>query len=213
LRDGKGSLVTVSLIEDNIRDGIKVMGGRDHIIRGNTINRNSIGISIDALYGDHREVIVPMGNNVSQLQVYASMLDSAVSSQDIIVEENEVRGNEKYGIFIVWKARNINLTNNQVYNTGKERTIDKKETAYWGNILASSTGTTGFSSPEELGTGIMIRCLPQYNIVNGNHVHDNIAFGIGLAITYHNQISKNLIERNKVGISLNDTNNNKLHPQ
>lgn len=203
MRGGKGSLVEASLIEDNVRDGIKVMGGNGHRVRDNVLNHNERGISIDALFGDYRERIIP--KTAAEGQQARSMYDNALPSRDITVEENELRGNRHFGIHVGWWTEESSLLRNHIYKTGREPAIDMAA------LFASMEKLYGKKSANDViemfGTGIMFVCWSQKNIVDANDIYDNKAFGIGLDLTFRNRVTKNRVECNKVGISLSHSSN------
>ena len=207
MRGGKGSLVEASHIEDNTRDGIKVMGGSGHRIYDNVVNHNEVGIGIGAFYGDYRERIIP--KTAAEGQQARSMYENAVPSYNIMVEENDLRGNKHFGIHVGWFTEGASLVRNHIYRTGREPAIDM--VARFATMEKLYGKKTANYIVEKLGTGILFVCFTKNNIVDANHLHDNTAFGIGLDLAFHNRITENLVEHNKVGISLsNSSNKNQL---
>lgn len=206
LRGGADSTIMASVIEENARDGVKIMGGTRHRVLLSEVNRNQIGIAVDALYGDAREMVIPDWDDREAQECVSRMKETAQPSQGIVIADNEVRGNGSLGIVVSWKSHRNEILRNHVFRTGLEIEPDS---AGQMQVLAALAGAAGIP-PEELegiggghiGSGIFISCLPEENRVIANHSHDNLAYGIALNVTYRNSVAKNRVDGNLVGIDL-----------
>ena len=178
---GAGSLIEKSTIEDNVRHGIRVVGGHEHQIVANSVNRNSVGISIDALFAKTESS--PLGNLVSPdaARLLALQRHVAVRSEDVLVADNDVRGNGAYGIEVAWESERITVKNNQVASkTGIERPVDQALISAWEHSVGKGAGVAVSLDRAPYGSGIYLFCLVTDSTVIGNKSHDNASAGIGL---------------------------------
>ncbi len=210
LKGRAGSTIEQSVIEDNVHQGVKVMGGRDHVIADNQINRNSSGISVDALFGDLRESpVARLGERDAQGQLVA-MKQISLVSRNVRIAGNEIRGNGFYGIEIAWKSEHIAVENNHVWRTGVDRPVDQALISTWEQTVSGSMGVPVTLSRDAYGSGIFLFCLANNNTIVGNTVADNVAYGIGLSLVSQNDVKSNGIAGNRVGIALASASDNRI---
>jgi parallel beta-helix repeat protein len=207
---GTASLIERSVVEDNVRHGIKVMAGRNHRVLGNSINRNAVGISIDALFGEQRESPLAHLGDPDALRILALQKEISLRSRDIVVAANEVRGNASYGIEIAWESERITVEENHVHKTGVERLVDWEMIAAWEKTVSEGAGVPVTLDRSAYGSGIFLFCLVKDSSVASNRSHDNAAAGIGLNLVNRNRIIANAIENNRVGISVSTSNENRF---
>jgi parallel beta-helix repeat protein len=205
LRGGAGSEIVDSEITDNRMDGIKLMGGEGHVIARNRLLRNKTGVLVDALYegGALRETIVPEMNDPKSLARCAEVKDTAVPATGHVIEDNHVEGNEAMGITLFWYARDNRVIGNDVFLTGITRPVGDEATTFWEAALSAMIGATvDLDAARFLGTGILLSCMPEQNLVRDNHSRDNLAYGIGLSETYRNRLETNRVDGNRIGLNM-----------
>ncbi len=205
---GAGSLIEKSAVEDNVRHGIRVIGGRRHRIVANTVNRNGVGISVDALFAKTERS--PLGNLASPdaARLLAQQRQVAVRSEDVLVADNDVRGNGAYGIEVAWESERITVKNNQVTKTGIERPVDQGLISAWEQGVSKGAGVAVSLDRAPYGSGIYLFCLVTDSSVIGNQSHDNAAAGIGLDLVNDNSVTGNVVSDNRVGIMLSTSSRN-----
>ena len=205
---GAGSLIETSTIEDNVRHGIRVVGGHEHRIVANSVNRNSVGISIDALFAKTESS--PLGNLASPdaARLLALQRQVAVRSEDVLVADNDVRGNGSYGIEVAWESERITVKNNQVTETGIERPVDQALISAWEHSVSKGAGVAVSLDRAPYGSGIYLFCLVTDSTVIGNKSHDNASAGIGLDLVNDNRVVANVVKDNRVGIMVSTSNRN-----
>ena len=220
LLDATDASIEGSRIIENRVDGIKVMGGRGHRISGNTIDRNSVGLTIAPYYGDATEMIlpeVPQTNDPAAMQRYQRALQlltqlkqGARGATEITVESNTLRGNGTLGIHLYTGSARCTLQQNEVHLTGRERTPDQAAVAWYGDYLSRSLGGADVSDVlnTHAGTGIILSCLTEDHRVIGNHSHDNLGDGMAANMTYRTLFENNRLERNRTGFWLDYSDDN-----
>jgi parallel beta-helix repeat protein len=208
---GKGSTVENSTIEDNARDGIKIMGGREHRIIGNTINRNANGIFVDVLHTQPRSPLARLEDPTAAAEM-ALEKETAPRSEDILISGNEVRGNANIGIGVTWHSSRIVIENNFVHLTGVERKPDLAAIETVEKTITAGLGSQAVAvvNRESIGSGIYLFCLVENNRVAMNRSFDNLGSGIILQIADNNEIARNSSASNRVGISLESSNTNRI---
>lgn len=208
---GEGSVVENSEIVNNVHAGVQVMGGRNHRISGNTVNGNGTGIMVDMLHRERRSLL----DKATDPEAVARMaLDQKTSrrSEDIVVSENEVRGNANLGIAAHWYARRITIQSNTVHLTGIERKPDLAMTERVEREITAGLGGKAVAKvrTQEIGTGIHLFCFVEDSTVSSNHSFDNAASGIGMVAVNTNHVSGNRITDNVAGIAIEASNNNRV---
>ncbi|MFZ2100811.1 MAG: right-handed parallel beta-helix repeat-containing protein [Oricola sp.] len=206
---GAGLTVEKSTVEDNAREGIKIMGGRDHRIAGNAINRNSAGVLLDVLHEGQRSAIQTLGDPNSVVQI-AREKETAPRSENIVISGNEVRGNAGFGIALTWHSNRNLVENNDVYLTGIERKPDPGQIESLENAVTAGLGgqSVAIVNREGIGAGIYIFCLSEENRVIANRSHENEGSGIVLQLANRNEVSANAVTKNRIGILLDSSNAN-----
>ena len=207
---GAGSLIEKSTIEDNVRTGVRVVGGHGHRIVANSVNRNSVGISIDALFAKAERS--PLGNLASPdaARLLALQRQVAVRSEDVLVADNDVRGNGSYGIEVAWESKRITVRNNDVYKTGIERPVDQALISAWEHDVSQGAGVAVSLDRTPYGSGIYLFCLVTDSTVVGNRSHDNASAGIGLDLVNDNNVTGNVVSDNRAGIVVSTSSHNTL---
>ena len=207
---GAGSLIEKSTVGDNVRHGIRVVGGHGHQIIANSVNRNSVGISIDALFAKTESS--PLGNLASPdaARLLALQRQVAVRSEDVLVADNDVRGNGAYGIEVAWESDRITVKNNQVTGTGIERPVDQALVSAWEHSVSQGAGVAVSLDRAPYGSGIYLFCLVTDSTVIGNKSHDNASAGIGLDLVNDNRVVANVVKDNRVGIMVATSSRNAL---
>lgn len=206
---GSGSSIDDSIVSDNSNDGIRIMGGSDHRVAGNTVHRNGTGISIDTYYPDREAPILTYGNP-AVVKDYVDKKAKAPVATGNVVRGNEVRGNAFYGIVLTSECHHNRVEANEVFRTGEERPIDESKISAWESALGNISGVAVSFDHEPYGSGILLACLATENVVVGNNVHDNTAHGIVLNLADRNQISGNRVGSNRVGLYLVGADENTL---
>ncbi|ADZ72286.1 right-handed parallel beta-helix repeat-containing protein [Polymorphum gilvum] len=206
---GRGSTVEDSLVEDNLREGIKVMGGREHRLSRNTVLRNSNGIVVDVLHSMQESPLARL-NDPKAVADLAADTKKAQRSEDVMIADNHVRGNGTFGISVTWHSRRIIVENNDVHLTGIERKPNLEAIAAVEHTITA--GLAGKSEAivkrENIGTGIYLFCLVEDSIVRGNDSHDNFGAGIGLDTVDRNSVVSNITRTNQIGVYIISSNEN-----
>jgi nitrous oxidase accessory protein NosD len=206
-RGGAGTELSGSTVADNVREGVLIMGGAGHVLRGNKILRNRTGVLVDAFYGENNRVLVPLAHDPQWTAQVAAIFAAAVPARDHVIEDNVVRGNASTGILLRYHVRGVTVARNTVVGTGIERPYDNEALAFWDRTV----GGAGYvSSRARQGSGIMLYCWPEETLIEANMVHDNLAIGIGLEIAARNVVRGNLAERNRVGVDLAAAEDNEI---
>ena len=207
---GAGTRTEPPSTVENRHDGIKILGGHDHEVVGNRLERNGTGIVVDAYYGEGRESPIPAIGDPAALQRLATRKQTAVGAHDLRIAENTVRGNGTYGIVITWESTRIAVENNEVFNTGRERALDPEMITALEKDLYAGSGIAASLMREHYGSGIALFCLATDNRILANDSHDNLAFGIVLNLVNRNLVSQNEVAANRMGIVLVTANDNRI---
>ncbi|MCX7427748.1 MAG: right-handed parallel beta-helix repeat-containing protein [Planctomycetia bacterium] len=151
----EGSLISNNEITGNHRSGIEFAGKvHDVTISNNLITDNGGKNSADA---DN----LKYGNGIALIRDGSDLSELAQSIEDITIIGNTITGNEKNGIYIGPKTKNIAITNNFIQNNGDLGDgyqpwdgirVDLNESYYTGN--PPSPGVR--ENPVDFITGIQI---------------------------------------------------------
>jgi len=209
------------VIEDNRQDGVKILGGRGHLITQNRINRNSWGVRLYPRYNDEPKLNMPPKPNAHDLKTMMAyekslkpildLMSNPEGAEEITIKANEVRGNGMVGVHLFSGSKRCSVLNNDVYLTGRERAFDEKGVAaFWAALKQSGYTVANTGTPPDIGTGIYLSCGTNDNTVAGNHSHNNLGRGLSVMITRTSRFENNLIEGNRSGIWLNQVNKSVL---
>jgi len=210
----KGGKITESTIEGCSRDGIKVLGGEGHHIGQCEINRNQVGLLIDAMYGEETELVLPNMKDMAQMQKMVNFSNKATYTTKVEVVENKLVENANNGIQVSLKSNHIDVLRNQIERTGRGASLSEDgKTSY---IKAYSVGAG--VPPDEaaeavemlIGTAILLNCGPHHIKVIGNQCRDNKGMGVGLVVAEQNRIEGNHLTDQRIGIHLERSNENHL---
>ncbi|MFP1632707.1 nitrous oxide reductase family maturation protein NosD [Zhengella sp. ZM62] len=206
---GQGSVVESSEVTGNHHAGIQILGGRKHRITGNTVNGNGTGILVDMLHRERRSLL----DRATDPEAVARMaLDqkTAIRSEDIMVSDNEVRGNAAMGIAAHWYARRVSILSNTVHLTGIERKPDMAMIERVEREVTAGLGGKAVAkvNPEGIGTGIHLFCYVEDSRVENNSSYDNAGSGIGMVAVNTIRVSSNRIAGNRAGIAIESSGRN-----
>lgn len=211
---GQDSQVIESLVEGNHRDGVKVMGGKKHKLVGNRILQNQVGVMVFDRFGEATEMVMTSWSDYAQIQRVAAFMGTAVHSEDVLIERNEIRGNGMHGVHVFSKSKGIKVVENIVSLTGREVEPDldfvAAHAAMLGAALRVPVDRIAAAVKGHLGSGILLHCGPKECVVEGNHCHRNAGHGIGLKVSEKNEILKNAITANRIGLHLEKASNNQI---
>lgn len=206
---GAGSSLAGSDVSDNSRDGVRIMGGRDHLIDGNTIDRNATGVSIDAFYPD-RETPLVFFADPAVVKDYAEKREHAPLSSGNVIRGNSIAGNGFYGVSLTWDSFGNRVEDNVVTMTGRVREVDLALIRAWEVGLAKVSGIAFTFDRDPYGSGISLFCLAHENRIERNRVFDNLAYGIILDLADRNTIAANRVETNRSGILVAASSQNEI---
>ncbi len=206
---GAGSSLSGSDVSDNARDGVRIMGGRDHLIEDNTIDRNATGVSIDAFYPDRESPMLFFGDP-SVVKDYAEKRENAPLSSDNVVRGNRIAGNGFYGVSITWESHRNRVEYNVVTMTGRDREVDAALLHAWENELAKVSGIAVTFDRDPYGSGISLFCLAHENRIERNRVFDNLAYGVIIDLADRNVVAANRIETNRSGVLVAASSQNEI---
>jgi parallel beta-helix repeat protein len=206
---GTGSSLSGSDVSDNVRDGVRIMGGRDHLIDGNTIDRNATGVSIDAFYPD-RETPLVFFADPAVVKDYAEKREHAPLSSGNLIRANSIAGNGFYGVTITWDSHGNRVEDNVVTMTGRVREVDPALIRAWEVELAKVSGIPVTFDRDPYGSGISLFCLAHENRIERNRVFDNLAYGIILDLADRNAVAANRVETNRSGILVAASSQNEI---
>lgn len=196
---GQASTLRGSNIADNVRDGVRILGGRGHLVEANVVNRNMEGVSLIDWYPD-REAPVLQSNDPVKLKDYIDKKANAPRAVDHRVSNNEVRGNAFYGVVVTADAHDNTVADNRVFNTGKEKPMDMTQIAAVEAGFAAISGMDVEFSHDTYGSGILLSCLAHDNAVLRNEVHDNLAHGVIVDLADRTVVEANIVKANRTGI-------------
>ncbi|MBC7283760.1 NosD domain-containing protein [Hoeflea sp.] len=208
---GEGSVIENSDVAGNLHAGVQVMGGRNHRISGNTVNGNGTGIMVDMLHQERRSLL----DRATDPDAVARMAqDQRMSkrSEDIVISDNQVRGNANLGIAAHWYARRITIQSNTVHLTGIERKPDRAMIERVEREITAGLGGQAVAKvrTQEIGTGIHLFCFVEDSTVRSNHSFDNATNGIGMVAVNTNHVSGNDVTGNATGIAIEGSNTNRV---
>lgn len=206
---GAASSLAGSDVSDNSRDGVRIMGGRDHLIDGNTIDRNATGVSIDAFYPD-RETPLVFFADPAVVKDYAEKREHAPLSSGNVIRGNSIAGNGFYGVSMTWDSSRNRVEDNVVTMTGRVREVDPALIQAWEVGLAKVSGIAVTFDRDPYGSGISLFCLAHENRIERNHVFDNLAYGVILDLANRNVVAANRIETNRSGILVAASSQNEI---
>ena len=122
---------------------------------------------------------------------------------NMVIEDNNVYENVKYGIDPHTRTHDILIRNNTVRDNGHIRiicSVDCKNITIDGNQVNNNTGT-----------GIMLSINMQHSIVRNNIV-SNENTGIEISESHDNRVYKNIVKNSSQGIEIhNASSNNNIH--
>lgn len=206
---GAGSSLSGSDVSDNSRDGVRIMGGRDHLIEDNSIDRNATGVSIDAFYPD-RETPLVFFADPAVIKDYAEKREHAPLSSGNVIRGNGIAGNGFYGVSLTWDSSRNRIEDNVVTMTGRVREIDPALIQAWEVGLAKVSGIAFTFDRDPYGSGISLFCLAHENRIERNRVYDNLAYGIILDLADRNTVAANRVETNRSGILVAASSQNEI---
>ncbi len=234
-----------TILTDNnfINDGILITGDQlfhfnSHTIPdNNNVNgkplyyyKNSSGVNIDGIPVGQLILANCSDFDVRNLRITNTCAGIEVAfSTDIIITNNNVSSNTRYGIFLRLSSYN-HITHNTVFSNGDARDdcgifLDDALNNYIGNNYVLSNNRYGIwlywslnntiennNILNNFETGIYFQAYSSNNTISNNIISSNLERGIFLRSSSNNRITNNFISKNLKGIHLHhrDSNNNTI---
>ncbi len=189
-------------VHDNKGNGILLLGSGDSAIRNNEVFGNALaGIFVAETYlgasGDIQET--------GKLKV-----ENLAPATNVLVEDNKVRSNGGYGIVLSGVAESVVL-NNVVSQT---RFLSAKFYGRWDLFAQKNPGKMNPRAVEAgkkmQGTGILISCGSERNLVRSNSSRENAGPGMVLYISNKNILRDNTLRDNRDGVIIYGSQANRI---
>ena len=190
-----GTVIENNEITGNHRSGIELAGGVQGgtlpseymIIRNNIISNNGFGtISSVSITSD--DTLLKYGNGISMQRVGSDRpFDDALGARYILIAGNEIKGNEKNGIYMGPVNKDIFIQGNQIENNGAGQVsskwdgilIDMNEAYYLTgqNISFSANDSAAPGGPFAYATTIFMGNYTTYSVLSNIVIQENQVIG------------------------------------